>query len=304
MAKSPSINYTREKSRYGGFTGSIQIHSVPGIITNNDPTSVIFRENLPAGYLRCDGSVKNVKDYYALAQVLGIGEECRFKKENTTLRSPNPELNDLGSFQLPDLGSKVIVASQGPGEYRNTTIENRPNVNRVGVLVDANSNVGPTINVGYIGNATVAPSGAISPTGNAKFVISPRTSATALAIENFQAHMHDADGRNLLNYSAPHADGIGLPGGGGKNSSPTVANSGAGNVLEEVTANVDRGAPHTHAITRPNTYNPATPFTYSHPEFSVSLENVRSFINVKENNIDVLNQVVTPFVLVEYIIKF
>jgi hypothetical protein len=304
MAKSPSINYTREKSRYGGFTGSIQIHSVPGIITNNDPTSVIFRENLPAGYLRCDGSVKNVKDYYALAQVLGIGEECRFKKENTNLRNPDPDLNDLGNFQLPDLGSKVIVASQGPGEYRNITVENRPNLNRVGVLVDANSNVGTTINVNYIGDMTVAPSGAISPTGNAKFVINPRTSATALAIENFQAHMHDVTNKMVLNYSTAHADGVGLPGGGGKSSEPTEANSGAGNVLEEVTANVDRGAPHTHAITRPNVYSPATPFTYSHPEFNVSMENVRSFINVRENPIEFLNQVVTPFVLVEYIIKF
>ena len=73
-------NYTRKKSHWGGIPGTIQIHTVPGLGFNNDPTTAVFRETLPAGFLKCDGTVKNVKDYYLLGQILGVGEETRFLK--------------------------------------------------------------------------------------------------------------------------------------------------------------------------------------------------------------------------------
>lgn len=299
MAKSPSANYSREKSRYGGFTGSIQIHSVPGIGVNNDPSTAVFKDNLPAGYLRCDGSVKNVREYYALAQVLGIGDECRFKKENTILRNANPEINDLGSFQLPDLGSKVILAGRAPGEYNNDFVDNRPNVNRVGVLTDANSNVGDTVNVNYIGNMRVqAQPEPVGVLGNGKFNLIRQTSGTALTIENFEGHLHNAN-QYVLNYTGTHATD-----GQGKGSDPLGANSGGGNVLEESESNTDTSEPHKHTVIAPTAYTPLPPFTYQYSEFEASMENIRSFISVKPQNIDVLNQVVTPFILVEYIIKF
>ena len=74
-------NYAREKSRYSGYTGSILVHSTPGLGSTNDPTSAVFKQNLPAGYLKCDGSILNARDYLALSQVLGVGDGCRFAKE-------------------------------------------------------------------------------------------------------------------------------------------------------------------------------------------------------------------------------
>ena len=88
-------NYTRERSSYGGIVGTIVAHSTPGLGTANDPNSANFKENLPAGYLRCDGSILNVKDFIALAEVLGAGSQCRFKKETVTLTEPNPETGEL-----------------------------------------------------------------------------------------------------------------------------------------------------------------------------------------------------------------
>lgn len=137
MVRSKSTNYTRNKSLFGGVPGTIQIHSVPGIGVNNDPTTAKFKEDLPGGFLKCDGSVHNAKDYYLLAQILGIGSECRFKKEKTNLRDPDPETGDLGSFQLPDLGSKVIIPSGGSGDYTNVFMEDKPNVTKVGVETQA-----------------------------------------------------------------------------------------------------------------------------------------------------------------------
>ena len=113
MVRSKSTNYTRNKSLFGGVPGTIQIHTTPGIGVNNDPNTAKFKDDLPGGFLKCDGSVHNAKDYYLLAQILGVGEECRFKKEKTNLRDPDPDTGDLGSFQLPDLGSKVIIPSGG-----------------------------------------------------------------------------------------------------------------------------------------------------------------------------------------------
>jgi hypothetical protein len=155
MARSKSTNYTRNKSLFGGVPGTIQIHTVPGLGTNNDPTTAVFKDNLPGGFLKCDGSVLNVKEYYLLAQILGIGSECRFKKENTILRDPDPTTGDLGSFQLPDLGSKVMIPSGGSGEYTNVFMENKPNVRKVGVECEASlQNEGNRINVNYTSGST------------------------------------------------------------------------------------------------------------------------------------------------------
>ena len=44
----------------------------------------IIDKCLPAGYLRCDGSVL-FAEYPFLAEVLGVGDSSRYKKPDTTL---------------------------------------------------------------------------------------------------------------------------------------------------------------------------------------------------------------------------
>ena len=104
MASSPSVNYARAKAHYGGICGSIQQHAVEGVLLDKDVFSPIFKENLPAGFLACNGSVLAAKDYYALSQVLGVGSACRFKKDRTTLVEADPATNQLGTFETSNTG--------------------------------------------------------------------------------------------------------------------------------------------------------------------------------------------------------
>jgi hypothetical protein len=293
-------NYAREKSRYGGCTGSIIIHSTPGIGFNNDPTTAVFRENLPAGYLKCDGSVLNAKDYVALSQVLGVGEESRFKRENVNLRDADPLLGDLGQFQLPDLGSKVVLGGRGTGTYNNdfvdTDVVQATPINRVGPQIQVISNFGNTITSSYLGNATLFASGELPFLGNPKYIIPRSTTETALNIENFQGHAHRSN-QNYLNYTGNHEIGSD----GGKNSGALNANSGAYNSLD-TTAEGGRESIHKHDIIRPASYS--HDFTYRHGQVQIDMTGVSASVTVDVSDEEKLDQLVTPFILVEYLIKF
>jgi len=293
-------NYSRERSKYGGYVGSILVHSTPGLGVINDPNSIVFKTNLPAGYLRCDGSIKNVKDYYALAEVIGIGDACRFKKENTVLRSADPATGELGQIQLPDLGSKVILGGRSTGSYVNDIVETETTttttLNRVGPQIEVISNVGDRINSSFIGNVLVSASGTLNMLGSPKYIIDRTTSQTALEIENFQGHAHNSSQR-YLNYTGTHQVG----GEGGKDKATLSGNSGSGNQLDESSLGGTTSV-HSHSITRPTTY--ASNFVYTHGQKNVSMEGVSAYIDVELSNEKKLDQLVTPFILVEYIIKF
>ena len=304
MASSPSVNYARAKAHYGGICGSIQQHAVEGVLLDKDVFSPIFKENLPAGFLACNGSVLAAKDYYALSQVLGVGSACRFKKDRTTLVEADPATNQLGTFQLPDLGSKVMIGGAGSGSYTGTTLsnssENSPQ-NRVGIEVSATSNVGNRAECNYNGHLTVKGQTGLNFNGNVKYdeENSWDTSQMDLNIENFQAHAHEADFK-VLNYTSQH--GID---GEGKGRRGQSAQADAGNELETTQFNVPKtgqGAYHKHDITKPTTYT--NNFTYQFTDTNIPLTDVYSYIDVDVSDMEVLNQVVTPFIMVHYIIKF
>ena len=61
-------------------------------------------------------------------------------------------------------------------------------------------------------------------------------------------------------------------------------------------------ATHDHTLTRPQTYSHN--FKYSYGTIQVPLDDLTSYIDVDITNMDVLNQVVTPFQMLHYIIKF
>lgn len=305
MAKSISTNYARQKAHWGGVPGTIQMHTVYGLGLGNDPSTATFKDNIPGGFLRCDGSILNVKDYLLLSKILGIGSECRFAKENAILRDPDPDTGDLGSFQIPDLGSKVIIGGRGSGEYRDTTMENNPNQNKVGVEVSPNTPLGERLFATYTSNngdgMKLTAQSSIPFRGSAKMNMAKLLPPEFLTIEQFQAHQHEAD-LNVLNYTeqAYRIDGDGLT---GDPDTALTANVEAMNILEESTPNVQRGdGSHDHRIGKPNSYN--NTFSYSFPEANIPLDDMESYIDVDTTNLDVLNQVVTPFIMVHYIIKF
>lgn len=292
-------NYTRERSRYGGIVGTIVAHSTPGLGTANDPNSANFKESLPAGYLRCDGSILNVKDFIALAEVLGAGSQCRFKKETVTLTEPNPETGELGQFQLPDLGSKVIIGGRGTGVYNNLTVdrgivETNP-LTRVGPQVSIISNSGTRITSSYQGNAQISPVTGITMLGNPRYTIPRSTTEESLGIDNFQGHAHNSS-QKYLNYTGNHKVG----GTGGKDYGEFGANSGAGHELRFTNESGSESV-HSHNISRPFSY--AHNFTYSYAQKQVDMSGVSAFVDVDVSDAEKLDELVTPFILVEYIIK-
>ena len=139
---------TRERSKLGSAPGTIIQWALP--IQDGDPDGSTNVVDLPAGYLKCDGSIYTERLYPELARILGTGAACIYKKSDVTL------LTD--QFQVPDMGSKHIEASVNAnvGTYRNIekTTANTT-ITKAGVGVEIVSNVGNTANVGFNGVFTV-----------------------------------------------------------------------------------------------------------------------------------------------------
>jgi hypothetical protein len=292
-------NYTRERSKFGGYVGAIQIHTSAGL--GSDPTSALFNNILPAGFLRCDGSILEAKDYLSLSQVLGVGELSRFAKEGALLRDANEETGDLGSFQLPDLGSKVVIPSRGSGDYIGDIVEDTGE-SRVGPEIQATSNVGDRINVGYLGNFRGIAQTNIALNSNSSYLMPRRTEATVLDINNFQGHAHNSSAI-YLNFTTNHAAGEPQGSvGSGKDGGELTGNSGAGMYLDISNVNTTAESTHLHNITKPTIYTQN--FRYSFGNFDIPADQLTSYVDVDFTRDTKLDQAVAPFILVEYIIKY
>ena len=293
------MNYTRQRSLYGGVVGSMMIHTTDGLGSSNDPNSAQFKEKIPAGYLRCDGSILNASDYPALAAVLGVGGESRFIKDNVTVRAANPETGDAGQFILPDMGSKVIVGGRGSGVYNNYRIdrgieEARPTT-RVGPQIEVVSNFGNRIETFYSGNMDVSAQTSLPMIGNPRYNLDRQTSETELTIENFQGHLHNAN-QSYTNFSANHE--VAYEGG----KYPDLPATSGHGIYSDFSEEWEATSIHRHNISRPITYS--HDFTYSFPDTPVDMSGVSAYVDVKTSTEEKLDQLMTPFILVEYIIKF
>ena len=71
--------YSKERSKYGNLTGQIIIWPVQ---YEGNPSEGNNPKNLPAGYLKCDGTKYNADDYPRLASILGTGTNTKFMKKN------------------------------------------------------------------------------------------------------------------------------------------------------------------------------------------------------------------------------
>ena len=111
-----AVLYSKEKGKLGTLTGSIINWSKQ--LTSNDPSDVTIYQTLPAGYLRCDGSVYLAENFPELASILGVGTNCRYKKPDTTLLD--------NQFQVPDLSAKSTKTSfsSNLGTYLDTYLDN------------------------------------------------------------------------------------------------------------------------------------------------------------------------------------
>lgn len=164
-----TVNYAFEKGRVGSATGTII--AFPKIIDNTN-----YLENLPAGYLVCDGSVLSGTQYAALAEVIGLGNNCIYKQSATTLTSTQ--------IQLPNLRSRFVLHPGNAGGKTFSLLERTDNryARRTTDIPSA------SLSVSLSGDLTV-PGGAYSVNGTAS-TTNYTTSNYSITMADFKAHTH------------------------------------------------------------------------------------------------------------------
>ena len=146
--------YTKERAKYGNLTGQIIIWPVQ---YDGDPESGANPTNLPAGYLKCDGTRYFADDYPRLAAVLGTGEQSKFLRRNID-GTPLDTITET-QFAVPDLGSKYPEPTSGAnaGVYNNIRLNNAlgNEISRSGIGIEAVSAIGDSVRITYSGEISV-----------------------------------------------------------------------------------------------------------------------------------------------------
>ena len=181
--------YAKERSKYGNLTGQVIIWPME---YSGDPTEAVNARNLPAGYLKCDGTKYFAEDYPQLASILGVGDACKFARRNLdgTLFDT---LTD-NQFMVPDLGSKYPEPTSGAnaGVYNNARLNNAlgNEVSRSGIGIEVISAIGNDVRITYSGSITV-PSQEIAIRGRPGWVYAGASHYTDIeGVEETAIHPH------------------------------------------------------------------------------------------------------------------
>ncbi len=177
--------YTKEKAKHGTMTGSII--SFPIELKETNPKDPVTRKLLPAGYLRCDGSIQFAREYPELAIVLGVGQETKYLKSGQVITNEE--------FQLPDLRNKHIRAttSANIGLYNDLTVQdaNDQTQFKAGIQLDVVQNIDSPYQLSYTGDFYIPPQ-ELQLRGEPRFTVDTGVyTATAEVPQNaFQPHLH------------------------------------------------------------------------------------------------------------------
>jgi len=179
-----AVLYSFEKGKLGGGSGFIYVYA--RTMTSSDPDDPSNVDTIPAGFLKCDGTIYQAALFPALAGVLGVGTENRYRSGPTgtsVTLTPN-------QFRVPDLGAKVIRASQtNIGEILNGSVENASGtlLSKAGVGALISNNVDGEVDIGFSGNFKV-PSLVVDMSGNPGWTTD--STVTSEGITNVQLHPH------------------------------------------------------------------------------------------------------------------
>lgn len=291
-----SVNYGYEKGKYGVFAGTIIAFSRK--LDGNDPNDVTWRTRVPAGYLRCDGTIKNGDDFPALKRILGVGEASKFRKPNAVLEEENED-GTGGQFQLPDLGSKYIRAYPTSGTYEYDTVVNPVNetvVPKVGIGVELTLNQGQTIQVSYTGQISVpSVSVPISPNVNFGTNLGFLTGTGAPDYTGYLPHGHYTNlvSRAFNSQSANCSI---------SDASPELTQTNVDVVSGAVTAiaGTFEGVQHTHGLTRSSVTRSNTSNNIA---TTLDPENISTTVNLSADGTFKMDDIQPKFILVEYLIK-
>lgn len=301
-------NYSFEKGKFGGAVGTI--YPFPVELNGKDPASSSWTSKIPAGYLRCDGSVVNGDLYPDLKAVLGVGADSIYRKPYITLQEANED-GTGGQFQLPDLGSKYVRAGAQSGTYsavfNNNTVgtQNR----RVGIATELSSNLGTgnavTAQMSYQGNTTgstgffIAPGRPVAFSGNFSITINAATSSNTVPNDTFLPHAHFSNTASIEDPTSKIVSGNADTGGG--YSAKDIWGVEAATSIVPSTGLTLNDTAHDHIIERGN---PTRSINGNIPTFNISAENIITNVTLRIDNTEVMNDLQPPFILVEYLIKY
>lgn len=302
-------NYSFEKGKHGSATGAIFpfFTDINGLL----PLDQDYKDFCPAGFLKCRGQILQADQFPALAELVGVGSQCIYKKEGTTLQERDDN-GTGGTFQLPDLGSKYITSSSNPGSYNNDTTSDANNnpVQRAGIGVTLTSS-GNTVEFGYTG-VFAAPAVTLSFTGQWRFISPPsRTPSAQTSIGNFIAHGHLGDyaigARVNQNNQALRSCGW-----AGRTLIPlclrprgTFATGDLNVGVEHVYLSFDdagEDSDHAHPLGTP-TLSVRGP-TGTIPAVTLSASGITTTVNVRTREIFKMDDITPKFIIAEYLIKF
>ncbi len=297
-----AVFYTNERARYGGVTGTIIPFPIK-LSAINVPDQGNFKTLLPAGFLRCDGSILAAVEYPVLAQILGTGRNSKFRR-------PEQELTD-NQFILPDIGSKYIQGGNASGAYLNDRVTNEDSTKpyRVGAEVNVVSLIGDKTTITYSGEFEVIAPGNIEFIGNPSFgtnTTDSRTLKAFLSEQNFQAHGHDSS-VGVFNYLGNWSDSIFTGASTGASHGGNDGQNEGSN--EPVTIQSPTGASavvsHGHLIDFPSstTVSLNNNLRYSFVNTNVDAFGLESEVTLTTNDLVKLDEATPPFILVEYLIK-
>lgn len=305
-------NYSFEKGKYGGPCGSI----FPFFreIQGNLPTEQDYSDYIPAGFLKCRGQILSADQYPQLADLIGVGEQCIYRKAGVVLAERNAN-GTGGAIQLPDLGSKYITSSATPGGYANDTTVNTTTsatVQRAGIAVELASN-GDTVDFTYTGDFRSPGVPSLSFSGVWRAVSPPsRTPETTLSISNFVSHGHRGTftiggSINLNSQAMSSAAWAGRFFGGGVlcwQPATTVCTADENFGVVFVSLNItDSGAEsrHSHQL---GSVAINAPVNGNIPPVNLSASSLTTTVNIRKSNIFKMDDIAPKFIICEYLIKY
>ena len=298
-----AINYAFERGKYGVFPGTIIAFC--RTLNGDDPNASDFRQRIPAGFLRCDGSILNGVDYPNLKDILGVGANSKFRKPDAELEEDVALNSSGGQFQLPDLGSKFIQANSASGVYTGDTITSPNDVvtPKVGIGTDINLNLGNQVNIAYSGDFSV-PNVPIDFLSNQNF-------GTNLGVVTDEINVNDSSYLMHGHYSNLTVYGYENPGEnfstsmsiGAADPSPSLGDINSVAIVGQVSevSGETENATHLHTLTR--TF-PTRSTSSQVNAFTAEGFNVVTTVTLAEANTFKMDDLVPAYILVEYLIKF
>lgn len=295
-----AANYSFERGKYGVFPGTIIAFS--RTLDGDDPNGTDWKNYIPAGYLRCNGDILSGVQYPNLKQILGVGQNSKFRKPGVTLEEDVAANQSGGTFQLPDLGAKYVQANSASGVYTALTVQDDDNneIPRVGIETELTLNRGTSVTVNYEGSMAI-----------------PQTELEFLSNQNFGTNLGVVTDQINVNDTAylTHGHYSNLPVWAYSNdesyeedmsvsdSSPELQSINSVGIIGQVTpiAGSQELSVHQHVIER--SFPTRDTETYI-PSTQVDGFNVTTAVTLSADNTLKMDDIVPTYILVEYLIKY